>query len=106
MAGWFDALMNRFRRSPPRGRNYVDDSASASSFAAFDYSNSSAGGTDDPLDLPNADDSSSFENAFDGGRSGGAGASDDYGGGWDSGGGGEGGGGGDGGGGGGGGGGD
>ncbi len=89
--GWFDELMERFRRPPSRRPARGGSDAAAGSVPWSDYSGGSSYGHDSPQDSLNAEPDAAFEEGFGGGESGGGGASADVGGdsggGWDGGGG-------------------
>jgi hypothetical protein len=80
MAGWFDALMDRMRRPRPRGTAVAHNSGSPDSFTFFDTGGASSNHHDRPHDLDASESGESFDDGYDGGESGGGGASSDYGG--------------------------
>ena len=86
MARWLEDLVGLFRGPRPRPLKSSDRDASADSFTLVDYSSGSSGGSASLPDVPPSESPKSFDGAFDGGESGGGGASSDYAGGWDAGG--------------------
>jgi hypothetical protein len=87
MITWFEEWLDRLRGPRSRRPKPAASDASRDSFAFYDSSSNAPSVTDGPSDTFHLDQPSSFDNAFEGGESGGGGASADYGGGWDSGGG-------------------